>query len=334
VQFSDGESPWREMPEWVHFLMNLGYRWPGVDLSARRIGFVSMPCDSAAAGFIALGAMRRRLEKPEAHDLGIHYERILALGKPDPDNPILIHKVERGEWEFAELIRYGGVRVKRADAAKKKNQKAVFSYGKSIIPDQAGDWYFLGEPQVTGSEPHYLNHYASLLEDAGNIHIQNLTRSDRMRGVCLVGRVAGECATLNLMNDVCFKAGGENRNLAELLTIDGWSSFGSSSGPVPRVSFVNSRFSDSITNHIRPSLVVVDGDQALLRVLVRSEFDECDIVCAYSRTVERERLEDLGAKLEHLSQWYSVDRDSLLAYPRSPRGIAISMLKKRISSWS
>lgn len=332
MQFSEGEAPWRSIPEWVHFLVNLGYRWPDEDAAARRIGLVSMPCDSAAAGLIALGAMRRRLEQPEAHDLQVHFQRILALGEPNPPNPVLIHRIERGEWKFAGFIPYGGIRVERADALK-KNQKTGFSIAMSIILEQAGDWCFRGEPQVTGSESDYQNHYESLLDDAGDINIQNLTHSDLVRGVCLVGRVAGERSTLNLMNDVCFKAGGRNANLAELLTIDGWSSHGSTSGPAPRVSFVNSRTSDSNIITFKPKLVVVDGDQALLRVLGRSEFDECDFICTYSRGVARERLEELGSKIEHLSQWYSVDYDSLSSFPSSPRGIAMSILTKRVPSW-
>ena len=328
MQFSEGEAPWREIPGWVYFLLNLGYQWPDQEATTRRVGFVSMPCDSAAAGLIALGALRKRLESGEANDFDAHFKRILGLGDQHPSNPVLVNKSERGRWVFDGRHTHGGIWVKRVDPVS-PDRRSGLSIRRTISFEQAKDWFFQEEPPISESEAHYQAHYENLLNGAGPIHLSNLTRSDLAGGVCLIGRVAGECATLNLMNDVCFRADDQNANLAELLTIDGWSSHGSSPNPVPRVSFVNSRrlSSDPITPKAKVS--IVDGDLALLRVLARPEFDECDIVCAYPRSMARERLEELGAKIEHLSQWYSVDHESLSVLPRNPRGIAMSMIRKR-----
>jgi hypothetical protein len=79
MQFSEANGAWQVIPRWADFLIRLGFEWPEGESETRRIGLISMPCDSAAAGLIALGAMRRRLELDDANDLTAHFQRIRAL---------------------------------------------------------------------------------------------------------------------------------------------------------------------------------------------------------------------------------------------------------------
>ena len=57
--FSEDNDSWREVPDWASFLLRLGVKFPLDPIETRRICLVSMPCDSAAAGLVALGAMVR-----------------------------------------------------------------------------------------------------------------------------------------------------------------------------------------------------------------------------------------------------------------------------------
>ncbi|MBV6417422.1 MAG: hypothetical protein CMLOHMNK_02122 [Steroidobacteraceae bacterium] len=74
MQFSESNDTWRLIPPWADFLIRLGHGWPASPSGRERICLVSMPCDSAAAGLIALGAMIRDLGNPRANDLDGHYD--------------------------------------------------------------------------------------------------------------------------------------------------------------------------------------------------------------------------------------------------------------------
>jgi hypothetical protein len=62
---------------WVDFLIKLGFGWPSGTARARRISLVSMPCDSAGAGLVTLGAMIRDLGNSAANDSDGHYDALL-----------------------------------------------------------------------------------------------------------------------------------------------------------------------------------------------------------------------------------------------------------------
>lgn len=78
LQVSENKYTWLPMPQWVRFLLDYGYYWPPHDPNKRKITFISMPCDSIAAGLITLGNMRRLLEETDANDMNCHFQKILS----------------------------------------------------------------------------------------------------------------------------------------------------------------------------------------------------------------------------------------------------------------
>jgi hypothetical protein len=72
IRFSEAGDPWREVPQWADFLIRLGWAWPTNDAGRSRVCLVSMPCDSAAAGLVTLGAMIRDFGNPRANDVDGH----------------------------------------------------------------------------------------------------------------------------------------------------------------------------------------------------------------------------------------------------------------------
>src|SRR5688500_700029 len=76
IEFSERGGAWRPVSKWVGFFVRLGYGWPAVQPRPRRIALVSMPCDSAAAGLVAFGALLRDLCHPRANDIDCHYYRL------------------------------------------------------------------------------------------------------------------------------------------------------------------------------------------------------------------------------------------------------------------
>jgi hypothetical protein len=78
-----------------------------------------------------------------------------------------------------------------------------------------------------------------------------------------------------------------------------------------------------------PHLIVADGDTSFLNIIDHPRFCNGDIVGVIHRVIERERLEALGNKMSSKRQWYIQDEDMLCGLPEVPRGISISILKRR-----
>lgn len=81
MRFSEGLGDWKPVPAWAQFLMRFGHNWPRKNPRPRRISLVSMPCDSPAAGLVALGAMVRDLGDPKANDVDGHYDKLLNYAR-------------------------------------------------------------------------------------------------------------------------------------------------------------------------------------------------------------------------------------------------------------
>jgi hypothetical protein len=188
----------------------------------------------------------------------------------------------------------------------------------------ANEWHVDGEAPVetsAGSPIPYTQHYGGLVEGGGVIVSSNLVRSDSH--VCLAGRIAGESETRSTLAAVRMTANGCVADLAELLTVHGWTP-----GSVSRVSFFNARTGRIDRATRPPAFLVADGESSLLRVLERVEFEQSDVVGVVHRAVDRATAEELGSKLAALGQWYTRDREGIADLPRPPRGVEVSILKR------
>lgn len=329
LQFSEADSPWQPIPRWANFLIGCGYACAGPDASSRRIGLISMPCESAAAAVVALGAMLRRLTLTQANDLTSHYQRIdrHATSAAKELVPTFLRSSKyKGRFRLDGKDKDGVIWVRSEAAA---SSHAFSSYqrlkkGFAILPQSACDWYFDGEGPVQalqGAEPAYAELYQALLED-GAVIKSNLRQSDS--SICLAGRVAGGSVSKAIFEAVRFKQGSFSADLSELLTVQDWSP-----GTISRVSFFNTRTHQLDRNTGLTRLVIADGDAAFLRVLERTEFKSSDVLGVIHRTVDRERLEALGFKIAELQQWYSPELGMQGGMPPPPPGITILLLRRK-----
>jgi hypothetical protein len=71
---SEGDCDFQPIPGWIDFAIQFGYHWTSDD--RRKIAVISMPCDSATAALIALGALIRDLGRAAATNVGNHSEAI------------------------------------------------------------------------------------------------------------------------------------------------------------------------------------------------------------------------------------------------------------------
>ena len=316
MEFSEANAEWRPVPDWASFLIQFGFRWLGLARSSRRIAVVSMPSDSAAAGLITLGAMRKCLELNDANDIGSHFQRILELSRKAVPS---IHLRYRKHRDLFVLEPVDGQGYAWARNSREPGHRIRINRSCAL------DWRFSGEPPVVtlnGDKLPNPEFYEQLVANGGAIQPSNLTRSDS--GVCLAGRSVGELGTRRCIADVRFRENGYQTDLSQLLTVQNWMP-----GTVSRVVFFNARTEEFDRGSGRPQLIVADGDVSFLRIVSRQEFGDSDVVGVIHRTMERDKLEAIGVKLANLRQFYDPDSDALAALPPALRGITVSILKRR-----
>ena len=323
MRFSEANGPWQAIPPWAVYLMRYGFSW-GAGCGRRRIGIISMPCDSAGAGLVALGAIRYRLTLAEANDALAHFERIQALAVRQDGETCLRHQSMRGGFRLDGKDQRGWVwaRHEQTTAADRFTRNGPLRV--AIHAENANDWRLEGEAPaetVRGSRLPHRRFHEELIEGAALPLEPNLARSDS--AICFAGRLTGESASRSALSTIRLECHDHVADLAELLTVRRWSP-----DTVSRVTFFNSRTRQFDRNTNRTSLVVADGDSAFLRAIDAREFKQSDVVGVIHRTVERDRLESIGTKLADLSQWYMPDGKTLDPFPPPP-GITVSVLQGR-----
>lgn len=166
--------------------------------------------------------------------------------------------------------------------------------------------------------------YAVLIPNAVPA-VENLRRS--YSGVCLAGRSSGAAPTRAMCEGVSFRHNGITYPLHQLLTIREWSTSG-----ISRVSFFNPLNDYFDRNGVIPSIIVADGDRSFLKVLSKAEFQNSDVIGVVSRTIERDRLEDVGNKMVQMGTWYSPDEELLCALPPVSPGMSLAAYKRRAAA--
>jgi hypothetical protein len=314
MEFSEANGLWQEIPEWVDFLVRLGFYWPKRATKSRRIALISLPCDSAAAGLVALGAMCKALGDPNANDISQHFQRI----RNEPDK-ILFHRDEGRKTFQIDCEDSYGLWIKEVHGTS--------NYRRTINAANASRVRFQDEPWVeviTGNQLPYGSIYRELVDKGGHILETNLRQT--YSGLCLAGRIMGENKTRGIMADVRFRSDdAAQAGLDQLLSVHDWSR-----EKISRVSFFNSRTKKRDRETARPWLVIADGDQSFFSVLDhRTLFSQSDIIATIDRTIERGRLEVIAQKISDLTQWYVREENVPSEVSCKTRGLSVAIWKKR-----
>jgi len=342
--FLEGDKEWSNLPQWASYLLHMGYSWPAGNV--RRIALISMPCDSAAAGLIVLGALIRDLGDPKANNIEGHYDALLRYARQYVQycrncQMRCIPEVAGCGYttEATGLIRH-----RPAGTKSRKGRKKFFRISERTIdenrlvltsPEQgnltwwpdlnsAYDFQVDGEPfpenrlidGVLSADP-----YKQLMGDAPIVP-ENLRRP--FSGLCMAGRTMGDAATRHICADIRFGISDRNLGLDELLTIRGWTR----SNPIYRVAFFNSRTEEFDRYVQSPDLVVADGDSAFISATSHKAFQRTSVIGVIHRTLERDRLESVGNKIQSLRQWYMDDNEIMDLIREPPLGIRITALRK------
>jgi len=323
LQFSDGGDEWSSVPPWAQYLIDFGQSWPHTSDGKRRIALVSMPCESAGAGLIALGALRKRLGFAGADDRCAHFERFRSMalqGRGKSGVKIFDLRQrgkKRGPYFLDGKVDGHGDMVWALLCASPGTRAAV-------TPHNANYWKFADEPPVellNGQCLPYGPLYDAILGTPEPVIEDNLSHTDS--DICLAGRIAGEASTHKAMEGLRFRKGdGSVASLADLLTIHAWQS-----ATVSRVVLFNTRTRQTDRTSRTPRLILADGDRSFLEVL--QHFKHGDLVGVISRTADRERLERVGTRLTDFMQWYEGDEVLASQLPTIAPGITLSVLRER-----
>jgi hypothetical protein len=323
MDFSEANEPWQAPPRWAAYLINSGFVWAEAR-PRRRIGIISMPCDSAGAGLVTLGAIRYRLGLADANDALSHFERIEKLAARRDSAVYLRHRSMRGRFRLDGKADRGWVWARQEQSGPGRGSAQSGPARVTIHVGNASEWRLEREAPaetIEGAGIPLGHFYQALVDGADPLLELNLRRSDS--AICLAGRVTGESVSRGSFSAVRFRCESQIADLATLLTVHGWLP-----DTVSRVAFFNSRTQQLDRNSGFTSLVVADGDSAFLRAIDAPEFRESDVVGVIHRAVERDRLELIGTKLTDMSQWYVSDQE-MLDRTSAPAGITASVLQRR-----
>lgn len=342
IFFSENNSDFKPIPSWVRFCINFGATWPRSKSQPRRIALVSMPCDTPAAALITLGAMVRDLGDPSANDVTGQYDKLLKYAnqflnfckdcrcKCNPKKRNCGFSKEatgrlrkqnvRGTVKICDQTDFESGTLKWTEPSGRNSQCIV-----TPEPAHAMEYFIDGElPCEWRNDDGRIPDWPYDKMCTGiKILPENFIRS--FSGLCFAGRATGKSASKEMCDLFSFNDQNVTYSLSQLLGIQDWSA-----EQVSRVNYFNTRTNKFDRNIGMPTLVVADGDLSFHRVFDHSDFNSCDIIGVISRTMESDRLESLGLKMQP-SLWYEPDCESINEIAALPKGISITVLKRRAS---
>ncbi len=316
ILFSEDGQRFGPLPSWVRFFFELGFLWP--DDGVRRVAIVSTPCDSSAAGLIALGGLVRRLGEFEANDLGTHKSRIRDLR---PGHKRTLRRTrDRGHYVVHRRDPDGTLWLEHTT----KKDRFMF------LEAHAGDWFFDGEAPAeaySGSELPWLPFYRALAPAGFLIDESNLRYSDS--SIVLAGRSTGQSVLAGMLENLVFSYEASTASLLLLLALQDHQL----ARNVSRIRYLNPRASSG-REFDRPGLVprtvIADGSDALLYGLSSEPCESASIIAHIPRTDEQSRLEEVGETIGGMRQWFESDVEVVKRLPHPPRGVALVALRTNV----
>jgi hypothetical protein len=233
VFFSESDSGWKPLPDWVDFLIQIGRCWPSPVSGTRRLAIVSLPCDSPGAGLVALGALIRNLGLATATDAHGHYDQLLRhahqhINYCAPCNLRCFPEQKRCGFvaEAAGVFRHVKTRKQYHVSAQTDFNKRRLA----VSPREGGSWTIYspkvgldfridGDPvlRLATTEGELLGGTYSEIVPGAPILPANLRESHS--GLCFAGRIVGEAASRAICESAKFRLGQSEHALSELLTI-------------------------------------------------------------------------------------------------------------------
>lgn len=335
--------------KWANDLIRFGESWfHRKPETSRRMAFISMPCDSPAAGLIALGSVIGDLRDESATDLALHQDSLFKKAEQ-----YLKFCRECDLEECSPNIKGCGYLAKSAGELRSiKEPRTRFYFSErtnldtpQLIVESKGsgnhgvitrflvspglqgkieEWYSVdGHPCVIPptSEPIDIAVLTELSDPAlGPINIENARSS--YSGLCLALRPMGAASTKRIFSEIVFDTNCGQRNLLDLLPVGRWKS-----GPeISRLSVFNERATKDLDSSLDPRLVIADGTESCIRTLRNQRFQHADFIGIVNRTDDHDRLREVFEEMEFHARGFKVIENVPVLGDRSSFGIDLFMV--------
>lgn len=343
MQYFEVDTFYDEVPTWAATALSLGYRWNLGCGNARRIGLLSMPCESEAAGLIALGALRNDLERTTANHVDMHFdfllrtchERIAAKVRcgahPEELSWDVRDSVDDTRWRFVafngELDAIVLEKATYRPFVKRKGKSIPNPHGVCtcyIMRGNAIRWQLrdcpLPQLPHDGKGLEY-SEYRDLPGCVGPILEANLRQS--YDGLVLVGQGGTrDSSYMQKLYAAGFATADRRFSLGDLLTLHH-----TERQYIRRLRFLNERVHQDEAIHAA-WLVVADGISALL--CAEKLFPSSDIIGVCNRDASVESILQLKDWLNNISRYYK-DRDaSNCLLGEMQTGMQLRVLQRRM----
>ncbi len=312
VKVRFGSSPFMAIPAWAQWAIDVGKAWKVGE--KRRIAVLSMPCDSPAAGLVALGCMCGGLADSAASDIAGHFDELVRHAKQyleacrDCDTRCRPRERRCGYSSEAtgRLRHVGGgnpgvvLGVQEGDVPQIILKRGTGSV--RLFPAGRQSYFVNREPPIVTDAAEAL--HPDIYETLSGIRAEPKNLQQTYSGLCLAGRATGERATQAYYDSVQFSIQGRDTPLSQVLTIAGWGRGGPS-----RMTYFNSRTGQSDRHSSFHRLVIADGTAAVDKVLSTRDFDRSDVIGVIHRTANDDESRSLGERLVSMRQWYTCAED-------------------------
>lgn len=343
MRYFEGNVLYEDFPRWAAGALNLGYRWHQGDNKTRRIGLLSMPCESEAAGLIALGALRGDLELSTANHVDTHFDLLQRTCRE-----LVTRRMQGGElfdessWDVSNTIddtrwRFAGYDESLSTIVlESSTYRSVIKRNGRRIPNPNGpcnrfisqasslNWQLRGLPlpqAPLGGMALELSAYSDLPSCEGKVLEDNLRSS--YDGLVLIGHgAARDTAYMHKLYAVGFASDERWLPLGELLTLHH-----SDKKYIRRLRFLNERTQNESGFEAR--LVVADGISALLTAV--RIFPSSDIIGVVNRDASIDALEQFRGWLNEIMRYYT-DMDNDNCQPSTlPEKMLLRVLHRKVT---
>lgn len=334
MRYFEPNKLYDEIPRWVAVALGIGFRWG--QSNTRRIGMLSMPCDSEAAGLVALGALRRDLERRTANHLDTHFDLLVKRCLKRDSSQILnensdwdLRHIDNTYWRFVEYDTKTDAIVvedaKHRGIVKRKGKRVSNPHGvchRYLMRSSALEWQLRGFPvpkSIKNVKSLDYFDYQNFPICAGDVLRENLSCS--YEGLVLVGSgAARDSQYMQKFYSTGFSIDGRRLCLGDLLTLH------QDSQHIKRLRFLNER-NEEIKELYPANLVIADGINALLRAY--ELFSDSDIIGVCSRDSTSEAIMQLKDFLNDKARYYKdIDTSQYLA-DKTPEGMLFRVLQRK-----
>ncbi|AYM92573.1 hypothetical protein D9980_19490 [Serratia sp. 3ACOL1] len=345
MQYFEVDMLYDEAPAWAATALTLGYQWSlSSGSNTRRIGLLSMPCESCAAGLIALGALRNDLERTTANHVDTYFDLLLQAcrkrvsarmpykGPNEGSDWDLRYVIDDTRWRFVAHNNDGDVDAIVLEDA--RHRSVIKRKGKSIsnqngachrylMRNRATDWQLRDYPLpqlAQGGNILKISDYSELPGCAGRIVEENLSRS--YEGLVLVGSGAErDSRYMQKLYGSGFSIADRRLPLGDLLTLHH-----KERKYIQRLSFLNER-TQQYKSMYPAKLIVADGIFALL--CAEKLFSDSDIIGVCSRDASTETILQLKDWMSNKIRYYTdIDTNHFLPGDM-PAGMLLRVLQRR-----